>query len=329
LLASETRYRRLFETAQDGILILDAGTGQIVEVNPFFIAFLGFSREEYLGKKIWDLGIFKDVVANKDNFEELQQKESIRYENLPLETADGRNIAVEFVSNVYMVNSQKVIQCNIRDITERKKMTEQIEASLAEKEVLLKEIHHRVKNNMQVISSLLFMQERLVKDDKTREILRDSQNRIKSMALVHEKLYQSVDLVRIDYAEYLQKISRHLFESYHIDSTIIRLQISSETVFLDIDKAVPCSLILNELISNSLKHAFPQGRKGIITIDLQIKAGTYILKYSDDGIGIPDGITVDETKSLGMHLINGLVKQLNGSIMLNSKTGMKYTITFP
>jgi len=329
LLASETRYRRLFETAQDGILILDAGTGQIVEVNPFFIAFLGFSREEYLGKKIWDLGIFKDVVANKDNFEELQQKESIRYENLPLETADGRNIAVEFVSNVYMVNSQKVIQCNIRDITERKKMTEQIEASLAEKEVLLKEIHHRVKNNMQVISSLLFMQERLVKDDKTREILRESQNRIKSMALIHEKLYQSVDLVRIDYTEYLQGISRYMLESYHMDPTFIKLQISSETVFLNIDKAVPCSLILNELISNSLKHAFPKERKGIITIDLQIKAGTYILIYCDDGIGIPDGITVDGTESLGMHLINGLVKQLNGSIILDRKTGMKYTITFP
>jgi PAS domain S-box-containing protein len=120
--ATETRYRRLFETAQDGILILDAETGQIVEVNPFLIAFLGFSREQLLGKKIWEIGLFKDIVANKDNFEELQRKESIRYENLPLQTADGRNIAVEFVSNVYMVNDKKVIQCNIRDITDRKKI---------------------------------------------------------------------------------------------------------------------------------------------------------------------------------------------------------------
>src|SRR5665647_1012763 len=121
-IASEIRYRRLFETAQDGILILDADTGQIVEVNPFLIAFLGFSREQFLGKKIWEIGLFKDIVANKENFEELQRKESIRYENLPLQTADGRNIAVEFVSNVYMVDNKKVIQCNIRDITDRKKI---------------------------------------------------------------------------------------------------------------------------------------------------------------------------------------------------------------
>ncbi|MDO9035934.1 MAG: PAS domain S-box protein, partial [Methanoregula sp.] len=118
--ATETRYRRLFETAQDGILILDAGTGQIVEVNPFLIDLLGFSHEQFLGKKIWEIGIFKDIVANKDNFEELQRKEYIRYEDLPLETADGRHIDVEFVSNVYMVDNKKVIQCNIRDITGRK-----------------------------------------------------------------------------------------------------------------------------------------------------------------------------------------------------------------
>ncbi len=119
-IASEMRYRRLFETAQDGILILDADTGQIVEVNPFLITMLGFSREQFLGKKLWEIGLFKDIVANKDNFEELQRKEYIRYEDLPLETADGRHIAVEFVSNVYMVNNKKVIQCNIRDITDRK-----------------------------------------------------------------------------------------------------------------------------------------------------------------------------------------------------------------
>ena len=119
--ASETRYRRLFEAAQDGILILDAETGQIVDVNPFLITMLGYSHEQFLGKKIWEIGLFKDIVANKDNFEELQRKESIRYENLPLQTADGRNIAVEFVSNVYIVDNKKVIQCNIRDITDRKK----------------------------------------------------------------------------------------------------------------------------------------------------------------------------------------------------------------
>ena len=126
--ASEVRYRRLFETAKDGILILDAETGMIVDVNPFLVELLGFSHEIFLGKKIWELGFFKDIVANQDNFAELQQKEYIRYEDMPLETADGRQIDVEFVSNVYLVNHQKVIQCNIRDIGTRK----QAEAKLLE-----------------------------------------------------------------------------------------------------------------------------------------------------------------------------------------------------
>jgi PAS domain S-box-containing protein len=132
--ASETRYRRLFETAQDGILILDADTGQIVEVNPFLITMLGFSRDQFLGKKIWEIGLFKDIVANKDNFEELQRKEYIRYEDMPLETADGQRIAVEFISNVYVVNNKKVIQCNIRNSTERK---------LAEEAQVASEIRYR------------------------------------------------------------------------------------------------------------------------------------------------------------------------------------------
>ena len=122
--ASEVRYRRLFEAAKDGILILDAETGMIVDVNPFLIEMLGFSREIFLGKRIWELGFFKDIVANQDNFAELQQKKYVRYEDMPLETADGRRIAVEFVSNVYLVNGHKVIQCNIRDVTERKQAEE-------------------------------------------------------------------------------------------------------------------------------------------------------------------------------------------------------------
>jgi PAS domain S-box-containing protein len=125
LLASEVRYRRLFEAAQDGILILDAETGIVVDVNPFLVKLLGFPREAFLGKEVWELGFFKDIVANRDNFSKLQEKEYIRYDDKPLETSDGRRVEVEFVSNVYWVNHHKVIQCNIRDISERKALEEQ------------------------------------------------------------------------------------------------------------------------------------------------------------------------------------------------------------
>jgi PAS domain S-box-containing protein len=132
LSASEVRYRRLFEAARDGILVLDAETGMVVDVNPFLVELLGFSREAFLGKKIWELGFLKDIVANQDNFRELQQKGYVRYEDKPLETSDGRRIEVEFVSNVYLVNHHKVIQCNIRDITERKRTEKQLKASFKE-----------------------------------------------------------------------------------------------------------------------------------------------------------------------------------------------------
>ena len=131
---SEVRYRRLFEAAQDGILILDAETGMVLDVNPFLIELLGYSREAFLGKKVWELGFFKDIVANQANFAELQQKEYIRYEDKPLETSDGRRIEVEFVSNVYQAGEQRVIQCNIRDITERKRAEEEIRKLNAELE---------------------------------------------------------------------------------------------------------------------------------------------------------------------------------------------------
>ena len=132
LVASELRYRRLFETAKDGILILDAVSGMVVDVNPFLIELLGFPREAFLGKAIWDLGFFRDIIANRENFEELQRNEYIRYEDKPLKTADGRQVDVEFVSNAYLVNGGKVIQCNIRDITERKMAEAKITSQLDE-----------------------------------------------------------------------------------------------------------------------------------------------------------------------------------------------------
>ncbi|MGA2933714.1 MAG: PAS domain S-box protein [Methanomicrobiales archaeon] len=329
--ASEIRYRRLFETAQDGILILDAETGQIVEVNPFLINMLGFSREQFLGKKIWEIGLFKDIVANKDNFIELQRKEYIRYEDLPLETADGRRIAVEFVSNVYVVNHTRVIQCNIRDITERKRLGDQLKESLKEKEVLLREIHHRVKNNMQVISSLLSMQSQNIKDEGIRGLFKESQNRIRSIALVHELLYRSDNLYQIEYGAYLKKMFIPLFESYSIDQRKVSIAIEAPRVLITIDKAVPCSLIINELISNSLKHAFPGDRKGAITIRFGLDAGKgeYSLDYGDNGVGLPPGLDIKTLNTLGMRLINGLTKQLGGTIEIQGTEGTHFRITFP
>jgi PAS domain S-box-containing protein len=217
---------------------------------------------------------------------------------------------------------------SFRDITERKRMEETIEKSLREKEILLKEIHHRVKNNMQVVSSLLYMQSRIATDQKIKELMVESQNRVKSIALVHEELYQSSDLERIDYSSYLRKITRNIFESYKETSSRVTLKLPDTPVYIPISKAVPCSLVVNELISNSLKHAFPDMREGSISIDFVLENGMYILNYADDGIGMPETELHLIPKTLGMELIHGLVKQLNGTITRTVENGTSYEIRF-
>jgi PAS domain S-box-containing protein len=327
--ATETRYRRLFETAQDGILILDTETGQIVDVNPFLIDMLGFSHEQFLGKKIWEIGLFKDIVANKDNFEELQRQEYIRYEDLPLETADGRHINVEFVSNVYMVNDKKVIQCNIRDITERKKLTEQIEASLAEKEILLKEIHHRVKNNLQIITSILNLQIRKIDDPTIIEALKDSQSRVRSMALVHEHLYKGKDFSHINLGNYIRALGTGLFQSYEAAKQGIRFDLNIQDIYVDINTSVPLGLISNELITNSLKYAFREKKDGKISITATEGPQTLTFIVADNGVGMPEGITLENQTSLGLRLVSLLTAQLKGTVVIDRTEGTKFVFTIP
>ncbi|MEH1831508.1 MAG: histidine kinase dimerization/phosphoacceptor domain -containing protein [Nostoc sp.] len=213
---------------------------------------------------------------------------------------------------------------------ERKRAEEQIKASLQEKEVLLKEIHHRVKNNLQIISSLLNLQADYLKDNQALEVFKDSQNRIESMALIHEKLYQSQDLARINFANYIQDLVNNLFSSYNVSSSTITLKMNVEEVFLVIDAAIPCGLIINELISNSLKYAFPQGKPGEICIEFcSIEANLFTLIISDNGVGFTKKFDFQTTESLGLRLVKGLTHQLQGNIDFISQNGVKYKIIFP
>ena len=457
LQASETRYRRLFETAQDGILILNAETGEIDDVNPYMIDMLHYSREEFLGMKLWEVSPFKDTVLNRAAFEELQDKGYIRYKDLPLETKEGKPVAVEFVSNVYKANGNKVIQCNIRNITERKEMDRklqeavlfqqrlidalpvpvfykdsegrylgcnrsfeeffgkkkeqvtgksvyelspkefadlyhekdrallqnpgiqiyestvkdtggvvhnvifhkatfsnmdgsvggligailditdrkraevQLHASLREKDILLREIHHRVKNNMQVIIGLLDLQASSSGNPELMEMLNKGQSRIRSMALVHEKLYASKDFTRINLAGYLRTLSQDLFQSYKISPGKIDLIIQTDGVYVDINKAIPCGLVLNELISNVLKHAFPGDRQGELQIIIREEKNTEMeIVVRDNGMGLPDDVDIHQPRTMGLNLVNGLVKkQLKGQMEIRRDNGTEIRIKFP
>ena len=217
----------------------------------------------------------------------------------------------------------------VRDITPRKQAEEALRASLHEKEILLKEIHHRVKNNMQVISSLISLQSRHLTDKAAIEMFRESQQRIRSMALVHEKLYQSKDLSRIDFSKYIESLIMFLFHSYRVNSDLVRMKTEVRDVLLDINSAIPCGLIINELVMNALKHAFPEGRKGEIIVSLRASGDDrFTLSVSDDGVGFPEGIDFHKTETLGMQLVTMLVEQLDGTISLERKPRTRFEVVF-
>ncbi len=212
---------------------------------------------------------------------------------------------------------------------ERKQTDEKIKASLEEKIVLLKEIHHRVKNNLQVISSLLYLQSKYLKDKDSLAVFLESQNRVRSMSLVHEKLYQSENLAKINLRQYLQDLTRYLFRSYNIDPERIQLKTKIDNVALDIDSAIPLGLIINELVSNSLKYAFPENRSGEVCISLKAtRDAGYLLKVTDNGIGIKKYLDEPNKKSLGLQLVDTLVDQLQGRLEIEGKHGTEFKIRF-
>jgi PAS domain S-box-containing protein len=215
------------------------------------------------------------------------------------------------------------------DITERKHAEEQLRASLREKEALLKEIHHRVKNNLQIIVSLLNLQAAQIKDPAVLPLFAESQNRVRSMALVHENLYRTGNLAAVDLAPHVEGLCAHLYRCYGIDTNRIELHTRIAPVTLDLERAVPCGLIINELVSNALKYAFPAGRRGRVRVELGVEQDRrYTLVVADDGVGLPAGLDFRRTETLGLQLVCGLAQQLGGSIGLEGGAGTAFQITF-
>lgn len=214
-------------------------------------------------------------------------------------------------------------------IAERERAENRLQTSLQEKDVLLQEIHHRVKNNLQVVLSLLYLQSKSIDDESSLDALRESRNRIYSMATIHEVLYQSGDLARVDFAQYTRKLIVHLFASYDINSQVIVPRTRITEASLSIDTAIPCGLIINELVSNSLKHAFPGNRGGEVCIELHTENhGQWILTISDNGIGLPPDVERRQRESLGLQLVTTLTQQLEGTIEVDCSEGTAYTIVF-
>jgi two-component sensor histidine kinase len=223
------------------------------------------------------------------------------------------------------------------DITDRKRTEmalrdseERLKVALHEKEVLLKEIHHRVKNNLQVVCSLLRLQCGTVEDSTLRELFYESELRVRSMALIHETLYQTPDVARFHLAPFLRTLSAELFRAYGVDPQHIALTIRIDEVVLPLDAAIPCGLILNELLSNALKHAFPNGERGDIRVELRARTDQQVLlRVADTGVGLPEDVDVCQTDSLGLQLVSAFTEQMQGTIAVERDGGTALTVTFP
>jgi PAS domain S-box-containing protein len=215
------------------------------------------------------------------------------------------------------------------DITDRKHLEKQLKESLEERGLLLKEIHHRVKNNLQIIISLFNLQSSYISDTVALKALKDGQHRIKSMALIHERFYLSEGLSKIDFDDYIKRLTENLFISYNIDKSKIKFQLDTERVALDIDTAVPCGLIVNELVSNSINHAFNGLETGEIFISLHPLGESHCrLIIADNGVGFKDGFSFENSDSLGTQLVSALTEQIDGRLSYENKNGLKFTIDF-
>jgi PAS domain S-box-containing protein len=338
LMQSEARYRLITDNMSDSVWLMDKKF-RLTFISPSSERKRGFSQKELL-----DMPFERHLTPESGTiftryFQENFPTDRLEQKDLPVSATTELEFVMKDGSSYWAETTLSLIRDGMgkpfgfvgmaRDITERKRAEEKILSSLHEKEILLREIHHRVKNNLQIIASLLYLQSINISDNFTLDILRESRSRVKSMALIHEKLYRSEDLALIPFATYLESLIDNLKEAYGVnDSTVsIGITITPTDLSLNIETGIPCGLIINELISNSLKHAFKDGRKGVITIAMtETGPHDYTMIISDNGPGFPKDIDFKKTTSLGLQLVNNLVLQLEGDISLDCSGGSSFTM---
>jgi len=325
---SEEKFRILAETSAAAIILYQGE--KIVYVNPATARMFGYTEGELLEMRFWDCihPEFKEIARFRGLARQRGETVPNQYEiKLVIKGGQVRWAIVSAGKIEYKGEPACIV--TMIDITETKRSEELISASLAEKELLLREVHHRVKNNLQIISTLLDLQSESIQDTSALNSFRESQDRIKAMALIHERLYESEDFSSVDFAEYIGSLSAYLFDSYLVDPGRIVLKIDAGGVSIGIDRAIPCGLIINELVSNALKHAFPGNRAGEISIRFDVDADDWItLTVADSGVGIPPDLDLENTGTLGLQLVNMLARQLGGVLSAGNMGGAVFSIRF-
>jgi PAS domain S-box-containing protein len=325
---SQEIFRVLAETSPTAIFLFQGE--MIIYANPATELLFGYSSYELLRMRFWDWAHedFREKVRLSGLARQRGEAVPGRYESRFV-TKGGEDRWLVVSAGLIEYHGRPAGVASFLDITESKRVEAQLRDSLAEKELLLKEVHHRVKNNLQIISTLLDLQVDKIHDGNLQQSIRESQDRIRAMALIHERLYQSSDLARIDFWEYIESLVGHLLSTYVDDPLRIVMKVDVGDIQLPIDRAIPCGLIINELVSNAMKHAFPDGRSGEIEISLHADdSGQIALTVADDGVGMPAGLDFRETKTLGLQLVNMLTRQLRGQIEMSGEHGTLWVISF-
>jgi PAS domain S-box-containing protein len=330
LTKSEKKFREIFNKANDMISVntMAAGgiPGSFLEVNEVMSKKLGYDRDELRNMSPADI-ISPDIKIPENTGAILLEEGQSTYEVVVL-TKDGKEIPVEVKSHIINYEGQDVSLSVSRDITDRKRAEDKLKSSLEEKTVLLREVHHRVNNNLQIISSLFNLQSHYV-DENSIDVLLVSQSRVRSMAMIYEKLYQSPDLTHLNIKDYVESFVSDLFSLYGVKTGIIQTQIKVSDIEMGMDTAIPLGLIINELVTNSLKHAFPEGTKEKkIHITLNKNDELFKLKVTDNGVGIPETEIRKTPKTLGLQLVKSLVNQLNGTLTITVKKGTIVEVLF-
>ncbi len=367
LKGEKANFYLMMQNAPYGVMYVD-NHRDVQYINPHFTNITGYTTDDIGSLDDWFIRALPDTIYRKEilnHWEKDMDFEGIISRSFSLTSKSGELKEIEFKTSYLDKNRtiitlldvtdkqraeeeirnaknmlevrvtertaelEKINRVLIDEIKERKKVENRLNISLHEKEILLKEIHHRVKNNLQIISSLLALQSNYINDPQILEIFKESQNRIKTIALIHENLYQSPDLSRINMMEYINNLVADLLYSYCANTDKIKTTIQTDDISLNIETAMPCSLVLNELLTNSIKHAFPDNRNGMITVRFKSEIGNQInMEVSDNGIGLPEQFSVNKTKSLGLKLVKNLTKQLNGKLNINSEGGTAVKIIF-
>jgi len=329
---------RLIETIVNGlpigIAVNEFDTGNNIFINNELRNILGLHEDEIFNvEKILTKSIRGKNHTTKEIIEKTKDSTEVNSENLTwdsIEIVPGSGDKKFITVKLIPLNEQKMVIFTLLDITDRLKTEKYLKNSLIEKETLLKEIHHRVKNNLQTVSSLLDLQAESITEPKSLEAFRSSQSRIKSMALIHERLYKSENLAKIKAYEYIKNLIEYLEGTYHSSSREIEITTELKDLYLNLDVAIPCGLIINELVTNSMKYAFPHNQKGNIKVSLlSDNEKNLILSIMDNGVGIPLNFKTLNPQSLGLELVKLMVKQLNGTMAIDGTAGTKISITFP